>query len=172
MSFKPETFLQDAVSSKDVEAVKGAICGYIDMDAGNTERIKNALNYVEQNGINIWQNHEEIEKIKPKTEWNLDYLALIQADLMYNFSKERMNLILEIGKHIYPRTMNSSNKSKTKSTVKVTPSSSNNKKSETSSKNSSSKNQDLSSALILLALVFGGVLAVIFIIAMIQNNQA
>lgn len=102
MNINHERYFIDAINSRDIEKIKNAICLYIDKDAADSNnQIKSAIRELDLKGINIWQDHQEIEPIKEKSQWNRDYIGLLQSDLMYNFSKERLNLILKVGKHVY-----------------------------------------------------------------------
>lgn len=105
MSFKPEKYFMDAVNSGDIQEIKIAMCLYIDKDPGDYNGdIKNAINYLDSKGIDIWQEHKEIEPLKSKEQWDRDYIGLLQSDLMHNFSKERLDNILKVGKYIYGRS--------------------------------------------------------------------
>ena len=102
MSFKPEKYFMDAVNSEDIQEIKIAICLYIDKDpADYNGDIKNAINYLDSKGIDIWEEHKEIEPLRSKDQWDRDYIGLLQSDLMHNFSRKRLECILEVGKYIY-----------------------------------------------------------------------
>lgn len=99
---KQEKFFLEALETNDVKKIREAICLYIDKDATDSNgELKQAIEITKQRGINIWESHKEIESVKPKSEWNEFYLGVLQGDLKYNFSKERLSLILEIANHIY-----------------------------------------------------------------------
>lgn len=105
MSFKPEKYFMDAVNSGDIQEIKIAMCLYIDKDpADYNGDIKNAINYLDSKGIDIWQEHKEIEPLKSKDQWDRDYIGLLQSDLMHNFSRERLETILKVGKYVYERS--------------------------------------------------------------------
>lgn len=107
MNFEHEKYFIDAINSGSIQEIKIAICLYIDKDAADSNgEIRNAIQYLDSKGINIWQNHKEIEAIKPRNQWNVDYIGLLQSDLMYNFSRERLNTILEVGRYVYGNSQN------------------------------------------------------------------
>lgn len=102
MAIKQERFFLEALETKDVKEIRKALCLYIDKDATDSnDELKDAIELVRQKGINIWEPHKVIEAIKPKSEWNEFYIGVLQGDLKYNFSKERLNLILEVSNHVY-----------------------------------------------------------------------
>lgn len=105
MDFKQEKYFMDAVNSGDIQEIKIAICLYIDKDPADYRGdIKKAINYLDSKGIDIWQEHKEIEPLKSKDQWDRDYIGLLQSDLMHNFSRERLNNILKVGKYVYERS--------------------------------------------------------------------
>lgn len=107
MSFKHEKYFIDAINSGSIQEIKIAICLYIDKDAADSNgEIRNAVQYLDSKGINIWDEHKKIEDIKPKHQWDVDYIGLLQSDLMYNFSRERLDHILEVGEYVYGRNQN------------------------------------------------------------------
>lgn len=102
MAIKQERFFLEALETKDVKEIRQAICLYIDKDATDSNgELKDAIQLAIQKGINIWEPHKVIEAVKPKSEWNEFYIGVLQGDLKYNFSKERLNLILEVANHVY-----------------------------------------------------------------------
>lgn len=102
MVIKQERFFLEALETNDIKEIRKAFCLYIDKDATDSnDEMKDAIELVRQKGINIWEPHKVIEDVKPKSEWNEFYIGLLQGDLMYNFSKERLNLILEVSNHVY-----------------------------------------------------------------------
>ncbi len=101
MNFTPQTFLIEAIEGKNLLSIRVALNTYITKDlGGKDEEILNAAKYIEENYGDIWQQHDNREK-ELKENWDTTYLGLIQSDLMNNFSKERLNHILEVGSFIY-----------------------------------------------------------------------
>ena len=102
--FKPELFLIDALKEKNIRNIRVALSTYITKDAGDEDgEISNAVKYAENNySEDIWQVHDNREQ-ESKDNWNTAYLGLLQSDLMHNFSQERFNHILEVGKFVYPK---------------------------------------------------------------------
>ncbi|MFI3211075.1 MAG: hypothetical protein R3Y64_08550 [Peptostreptococcaceae bacterium] len=102
MNFKPNSTLERAIDSNNLSAIRIAIISYIDKDpADRKNETLNAIKYIESKNINIWQSNQYIEREKSISQWDMDYLSEIQADLSNNFSKERLELALKVGKHIY-----------------------------------------------------------------------
>lgn len=109
MEFKPLSYLEDAVKSKNPEDIRSALISYIKKCLGDTEEIMDALNYVkkslsEEEYKSIWEEYDGLTLELDKNNWNKDYFALVEVDLSYNFSKERFNHILEVGRYVYGTT--------------------------------------------------------------------
>lgn len=109
MEFKPLSYLQDAVSTRNTKDIRIALSSYIKKCLGNTQEIRDAENYV-KNSLNteeynnIWEVYDGETLEKDKNKWNRDYFASLQGDLRYNFSKERFEHILAVGKYVYGST--------------------------------------------------------------------
>lgn len=126
MSFKPLSYLEDAVKSKDIKDIRIAILSYIKKCLGDTKEIKDAINYIKSSLTdteynNIWEEHDGLDLDMNKNNWNKNYFSTLEVELSDNFSKERFNHILEVGKYVYGTTQpvhittQSSNKNERKS---------------------------------------------------------
>lgn len=109
MEFKPLSYLEDAVKSKNQKDIRIGLLSYIKKCLGDTEEIKNALNYVksslnEEEYKSIWEEYDGIKLEDDKNKWNKYYFASVEVDLSDNFSKERFNHILEVGRYVYGTT--------------------------------------------------------------------
>lgn len=100
-----EKFLLDTkndILNKNVKPIKRAVLLLIGKDAADiNNELKNYIKLVEKYVPNIWDKHKEIEEPKPKDQWDESYLGLLQADLNYNFSKKRLNFLIEVAKYVY-----------------------------------------------------------------------
>jgi len=98
--FKPQNFLVEAVSSKDLKKIRVALSAYLSKnptDEGN--EVTNVLNYVQQNfNGDLWEMQDERALEQDSSKWTKDYLGYLKSDLRNNFSKERFDHIIEVGK--------------------------------------------------------------------------
>ncbi|MED0656672.1 hypothetical protein P4S75_04940 [Anoxybacillus ayderensis] len=96
------TFLDQAIQEKNIRKIRSAIGSYIMADPldrrGETSR---AVRKVEAAGINIWEKHDGREFNHDRTQWDKEYFTLLQAQLMTNFSKERFEHTMQVGKEVY-----------------------------------------------------------------------
>ena len=100
--WQPEKYLVNAVKSGDKMNIKVAISLYIDKNTTDSDQWNKVISYINDNDCDfIWETHKEIEPMKPKSEWNVDYLGLLQSDLMHNFSKKRLRQIIKVMNHVY-----------------------------------------------------------------------
>lgn len=107
MIFQPIQALQKAVESKNIRNIRSAISSYMVSDPTDSRgEIHRAIRYVENQGIkNLWEPHDN-EQFKNESEWDKEYYGLLQAELMFNFSKERFNHALKVGKTVYVKKVN------------------------------------------------------------------
>ncbi|HFU6606106.1 hypothetical protein PDJ82_22745 [Bacillus cereus group sp. TH43LC] len=98
--FKPQNFLVEAVSSKDLKKIRVALSTYLSKnptDEGN--EVTNVLKYVQQNfNGDLWEVQDERALEQDSSKWTKDYLGYLKSDLRNNFSKERFDHIIEVGK--------------------------------------------------------------------------
>lgn len=113
MEFKALSYLEDAVISKSPKEIRRAILSYIKKCLGDTDEIKSALNYVENN-LNdteysaIWETYDGIHMESDRSKWDKSYFASVEVDLSDNFSIERFNHILDVGRYVYGTSNRSS----------------------------------------------------------------
>lgn len=110
MTFQPIQALQKAVESKNIRNIRSAISSYMVSDPTDSRgEIHRAVRHVESNGIkNLWESHDN-EQFKNKNEWDKEYYGVLQAELMFNFSKERFNHALEVGRAVYKKAPKQNN---------------------------------------------------------------
>lgn len=109
MSFKPLSYLEDAVITKDVKDIRIAILSYIKKCLGDTQEIEDAVSYIRKSLSDleyqsIWEKYDGLFLDNNKNNWNKNYFASMEVDLADNLSKERFNHILEVGKYVYGST--------------------------------------------------------------------
>ena len=109
MGFTPLSYLEDAVKNKSTKDIRRSLRSYIKKCLGDTQEIMDAVNYVKKSLSkeeydSIWEEYDGLNLEIDKSKWDKDYFALIQGDLRYNFSKERFDHTLEVGRYVYGTT--------------------------------------------------------------------
>ncbi|KAA2397405.1 hypothetical protein ACX16Y_20320 [Bacillus cereus] len=103
--FNPQAFLVEAVSSGELKRIRVALSTYLTKNPINEgEEITNALIYVQKNfNEELWEMQDERKLKQDASKWTKAYLADLKSDLRNNFSKERFNHIMEVGKVVYQK---------------------------------------------------------------------
>lgn len=105
MSFKPLDFLKVAVESRNISNIRAAVSSYITKNPGNRDReLNEVLKYITNNQLDndLWEKHiVKSEETSNKAEWSKEYFRLIRSNLRSNFSRQRMQHILEVGEYLY-----------------------------------------------------------------------
>lgn len=113
MSFKPLDFLKVAVESRNISNIRAAISSYITKNPGNKDmELNEVLKYISNNKLDseLWEKHVvRSDETQNKDQWSKDYFRLIRSNLRSNFSKERLNHILEVGQYLYKDEVQSNN---------------------------------------------------------------
>ncbi len=96
------TFLERAIQEKNIQKIRSAIGSYIMADPLDRRgEVAGAVRKVGEAGIHIWEKHDGRDFRHDRTQWDKGYFTLLQAQLMTNFSKERFEHTLEVGKEVY-----------------------------------------------------------------------
>ncbi|WP_053400313.1 hypothetical protein [Priestia koreensis] len=95
--------LDQAITEKNIVRLQNLLKAYLTGDpTDSNETVKESLQKIQVNGIDIWQHHDgKILHTSSKESWDEDYFVDLQVDLRMNFSKERFLHILEVGKKVY-----------------------------------------------------------------------
>lgn len=126
MTFKPLSYLEEAVKSKDIKGIRRSILSYITKCLGDIEEIEKAVKYIEGELPKsefdiIWEEYDGLELDDNYNNWNEDYFASLQVRFEYNFSKKRFDHLLKVGRYVYgttkPTTQKVVNESKNKNTL-------------------------------------------------------
>lgn len=88
-----------AVKNCDIDLIRIMLKDSIIMDP-TFVMYKNLVKYVEQNGLNLFEEYDGAG-FADKCYWNKDYLNQQMAQLICNFSKERVKHIKDICKNVY-----------------------------------------------------------------------
>ena len=95
----------EAVNKRSITNIRSALKGCINQDVNFSKGIyQEAIEYVFKAGISKQQLYDvhDNENLLPQTEWNKEYLNQLMADLLFNFSEERIEMVKKVGKYIYP----------------------------------------------------------------------
>lgn len=109
MTFKPLSYLEEEVKNKNIKGIRRSISSYITKCLGDTEEIKDAIKYIEKSltaseFASIWEDYDGLKLENDKSKWNKTYFSSVGVDLEDNFSKERFDHILEVGRYVYGTT--------------------------------------------------------------------
>lgn len=97
-----DKFLREAVQTGEIEEIRRALGMYIYMDpADRRNELRHAIEELENQGYKIFEEHREFAPIQNNDEWDETYLAYLKTDLMENFSKKRLELLLQVGQYVY-----------------------------------------------------------------------
>lgn len=96
--------LADAVREGHVDKARVALSTYLSKNPSNSgNEVMEAANYAEMALTNLWEEHDGENLIGDRASWTTDYLGLLKSDLRSNFSKERFEFIIEVGKVVRPQ---------------------------------------------------------------------
>lgn len=103
--FNPQAFLIEAVSSGELKRVRVALSTYLTKNPTNEGgEITNALIYIQKNfNEELWEMQDERKLEQDSSKWTKAYLADLKSDLRNNFSKERFNHVMEVGKVVHQK---------------------------------------------------------------------
>ncbi|HFJ9318655.1 TPA: hypothetical protein ACGW54_003971 [Bacillus tropicus] len=94
--------LNQAITEKNIVGLRNLLKAYITGDPADSDAtIKNSLQKIYANGIDVWQPYDGKKLNMSSNTWNEDYFVDLQVDLRMNFSKERYLHMLEVGKKVY-----------------------------------------------------------------------
>lgn len=91
-------YLRESIASRNIRDIRGALLGYVEMDpAFKTNMFLDAVNYVVQLGIPVYADHDPSIFADPSCP-DKDRFYQIQTNLHYNFSKERVQELISVGR--------------------------------------------------------------------------
>lgn len=95
-----------AVEKRNITNIRSALKGNINEDMNFSKGVFNeSLNYVFQHGITkseLFDEHDGTVFDLNKDNWIREHFNNVMADLLFNFSEERINHIKQVGRHLYP----------------------------------------------------------------------
>ncbi|XOJ01573.1 hypothetical protein ACMX2M_07520 [Paenibacillus polymyxa] len=96
--------LADAVREGHVDKARVALSTYLSKNPNNLgNEVMDAANYAEMSLNNLWEEHDGENLLGDRASWTTDYLGLLKSDLRSNFSRERFEFIIEVGKVVRPQ---------------------------------------------------------------------
>lgn len=91
-------YLLNGIAKKDIQAIRGALNGYIDSDpAFKTTKFDDAAAYAEQKGIKVFEELDEDFPVPGGTA-NEDLFFELRAGLQENYAKERIAALKRVGR--------------------------------------------------------------------------
>lgn len=100
-----------AVEKRSITNIRSALKGKITEDMNFSKGVfSESLNYVFQHGITkseLFDEHDGTVFDLNKNNWTREYFNSVMADLLFNFSEERINHIKQVGRHLYPPVVKS-----------------------------------------------------------------
>lgn len=102
--FQPQSYLVDAVNNRDLEQVRVALSTYLSKNPTNEHNeVLQAAEYAENHlSEPLWIEHDGLYIEQDSSKWTTEYLGQLKSDLRYNFSRERFEFIIEVGKNVRP----------------------------------------------------------------------
>lgn len=101
MSYQPDEFMKQATDNRDYAGIRNALASIIQFDpAFNTHELKEALKYVEDRGIDIFEKYKKSDPNLPmnndKSAWDQHYYATSLVYLCNDFTEERLRHVCEV----------------------------------------------------------------------------
>jgi len=175
-NFIPKDFLVKELRNKDIVRIRGALLNYFIEDrADEKKEIRKAIEYVEKNtDENLWQKNDEneYEIKKDPSQWNNEYYSLQLVYLGSNFSKERVEHVLKVGKHLYSNPEVSRSTASKQNEVKKNTTQFQKKIQNTPQKNHKPNPQKKNMTLLMLILLIVAIVVVVLLVLFLNNNQS
>jgi|GEM_PF-2039949 len=98
----PSHYLKEAIASRNYIRIHNELCSVIHKDPTfRTTEFADTLRYVErQNLPDVIQGHDG-RTFADRGDWTQDYWALVLSELMDNFSRDRLEHIRAVGRHLH-----------------------------------------------------------------------
>lgn len=94
-----KSFMQ-AVNDNDLTSMRSMIANSFIIDP-STKDVKEMIAVVDKQNIPIYETQDEIVLNWNKSAWTKDYLNRVLGELLFNFSRERIELLLELTPYVY-----------------------------------------------------------------------
>ena len=94
--------LRSAIETRNISRIRSVFYTIAHEDPSfASEKYEETLRYVKNLNLNGLIEEHDGTDFAPQEEWNSDYWAAVASDLQDNFSQERINHMIEVGKHVY-----------------------------------------------------------------------
>ncbi len=90
-----------ALNNKDITKIRAAVTNSFTADP-SLSYFKELMDAVNRSGIDIFEPHNDDELKYNKQDWTKEYLTNQLTEIQFNFSKERLDLLKQMTKYIYP----------------------------------------------------------------------
>ena len=90
----------EAIQKKDIIKIRSMIANSFIIDP-STEDAKEMLSILKQYDISIYEEHDGIELKEDENLWTKKYFEQLLGELLYNFSQERIKLLLKVTPYVY-----------------------------------------------------------------------
>ena len=97
--------LKHAVENKDITAIHSILYTIAHEDPGfQTSKFKDTLSYVKSKRIDGVIEPHDGRPFLPEEEWDEKYWALVASQLQDNFSEERIDHLIKVGKKLFGKS--------------------------------------------------------------------
>lgn len=97
--------LQEAIDKKDILGIHSSFYTIALSDPGfSTGKFEEVLNYVKEKKIDGFLEPHDDEEFLDKELWTEEYWSHTASKLQDNFSEERIQHLIDVGKKVYPNT--------------------------------------------------------------------
>lgn len=94
--------LRSAIETKNISRIHSVFYTIAHEDPSFASgKYEETLRYVKNLNLNGLIEEHDGTDFAPQEEWNSDYWAAVASELQDNFSQERINHMIEVGKHVY-----------------------------------------------------------------------
>jgi hypothetical protein len=96
------SFLEKAIEERNIRKIQSALGSYIMADpTDRKQEIASALSKINGLGLDIWEEHDGRELETDQTKWDKNYFTELQSQLETNFSRQRFERTLQVGRYVY-----------------------------------------------------------------------
>ncbi|MGG1516995.1 hypothetical protein ABE504_16420 [Paenibacillus oryzisoli] len=102
MTKSVDRFIVEAVNGGDLGQIRITLSSLMIASPGAEQEIRAAVAYIEASVTKLWDEHDGRE-FAPEEQWNNDYLGLLHSQFKFNFSRERFEKMLAVGKKLHAK---------------------------------------------------------------------
>ena len=167
ISLQYDQNLEKALREGNLMHIKNALSGIMLRDKGfNTNEFDESLKYAQSKIGGLIEEDDGDTEFKPQSEWNAGYWDYLNAALIYNFSRKKIDHIKEVGRFVYGSAPSSEKKTSNPSRQSSTSPSSQTTARQSSRAKSQNTNQFLN-----LPIAAAGVVIVLIIVMIFLSSR-